>query len=307
MSGLTHRTRTIKGARLAFVSALRNVTAPAAGIISRCLSFAVIGVLLSAGLATALAQNEDPKDLILKKLNEQFVLTKMTADGMDVVTAGSTVTLRREGLQMCSVQAKIPMPNVYRDGKLSAGKFAWAMALGLSQPSLPSSQVPVRNFVTDEKFWVTAIGVEKNEVVFKVYSDVYQDVRYYAQLGFPYNKKSVPSADDMLKTIAEVITAEPPSASQGPVAPAPTEPAMAPIAPPPPPADESPLPAAGAPPVSPTSAAAQPPTISLGDSKSKVIAAFGQPQKVVKLPPKEIDYYQDMKVTYVNGKVSAVD
>jgi hypothetical protein len=45
----------------------------------------------------------------------------------------------------------------------------------------------------------------------------------------------------------------------------------------------------------------------LGDSKSKVIAAFGQPQKVVKLPTKEIDYYQDMKVTYVNGKVSAVD
>jgi hypothetical protein len=52
------------------------------------------GFLLLAGTASCLhAQTGDPKDELLKKLNEQFVLTRMTADGTDVVTQGSAVTL----------------------------------------------------------------------------------------------------------------------------------------------------------------------------------------------------------------------
>jgi hypothetical protein len=63
------------------------------------------------------------------------------------------------------------------------------------------------------------------------------------------------------------------------------------IAPPPPPADAAPPP---------------PPTISLGDTKDQVVAALGQPQKVVQLGTKEIDYYPDMKVTFIKGKVTDV-
>jgi hypothetical protein len=37
-----------------------------------------------------------------------------------------------------------------------------------------------------------------------------------------------------------------------------------------------------------------------------VIASLGQPQKIVQLGAKEIDYYPDMKVTFLNGKVSDV-
>ena len=36
------------------------------------------------------------------------------------------------------------------------------------------------------------------------------------------------------------------------------------------------------------------------------MATFGQPQKVVKLGTKDIYYYSDMKVTFVNGKVTDV-
>jgi hypothetical protein len=67
--------------------------------------------------------------------------------------------------------------------------------------------------------------------------------------------------------------------------------ALPPIAPPPPPAD-TPLPA--------------PKTISLGQTKDEVTASFGPPQKIVKLASKEIDSYPDMKVTFVNGKVTDV-
>jgi len=64
-----------------------------------------------------------------------------------------------------------------------------------------------------------------------------------------------------------------------------------PIAPPPPPPDEP---------------AAAPPTISLGQTKDQVKAAFGTPDRVVKLGTKEIEYFKDMKVTFVNGKVTDV-
>ena len=258
----------------------------------------------ASGTALCQAQAGDLKDVVLKKLNDQFVLTRMTADGNDVVNAGSTVTLHKDGLQMCSVQAVIPLPNVYKEGKLSAGKFAWGLAMGLAQPSLPTTNVPTRTFVTDEKFWITAIGMQKNEVVLKVYSDVYQDVRYYAQIGFPFNKKSVPTAEELMKEIAEVVTAEPaappdqaaapPSAgaSQASIQappPAPAPPAFAPIVPPPPPAD------------------AAPPTVSTGQTSDQVIAILGQPKNVAKAGGgKTIFTYPDLKIIFVNGKVSDV-
>ena len=61
------------------------------------------------------------------------------------------------------------------------------------------------------------------------------------------------------------------------------EQALAPIAPPPPPK-----------------------TISVGQTRDEVVATFGQPQKVVKLPTKEMLYYPDMKVTLVEAKVTDV-
>jgi hypothetical protein len=81
--------------------------------------------------------------------------------------------------------------------------------------------------------------------------------------------------------------------SQAPAS-APPEQAEAPpppIPPPPPPADEP---------------AAAPKTVSLGQTKDVVTANFGQPDKIAKVGTKEIYYYKDFKVTFVNGKVTDV-
>jgi len=61
------------------------------------------------------------------------------------------------------------------------------------------------------------------------------------------------------------------------------------IAPPPPPTD------------------APPPSVNVGQTKEQVIAAFGQPLRSAKIGVKEIFYYKDMKVTFMNGKVSNVE
>lgn len=47
-------------------------------------------------------------------------------------------------------------------------------------------------------------------------------------------------------------------------------------------------------------------TIERGQSVEHVVAALGQPKKIVKLAPKLIYFYKDMKITFLNGKVSDV-
>jgi hypothetical protein len=55
------------------------------------------------------------------------------------------------------------------------------------------------------------------------------------------------------------------------------------------------------------SAAAQPTTISLGQTTDDVIAAVGQPSRILNLGTKTIYVYKDMKVTFKAGKVSDIE
>jgi uncharacterized membrane protein YgcG len=50
----------------------------------------------------------------------------------------------------------------------------------------------------------------------------------------------------------------------------------------------------------------EPETIQLGQTTDQVQGALGKPEKVVNLGPKMIYVYKDLKVTFVNGKVSDV-
>jgi hypothetical protein len=53
-------------------------------------------------------------------------------------------------------------------------------------------------------------------------------------------------------------------------------------------------------------APAEPQKIGLGQTPEQVQTAFGQPEKVVNLGSKQIYVYKDLKVTFVNGKVTDV-
>ena len=67
----------------------------------------------------------------------------------------------------------------------------------------------------------------------------------------------------------------------------------------------SPDSAVPAPPVEPAPPAT-PVTIQMGDSPDKVVAAMGQPERIAKVANKEIYFYKDMKITFVNGIVSDI-
>ncbi len=257
---------------------------------------------------------------IEKKVKAEFTLTKTSADRSDIVTAGSVLLLHRDGVVMFSSATAAPPMNIYKDGRIQRNEFKDRMkVLGGrwrigNTDTTDIKDIPHRTFVSDEKFWLTGIEFQADGLVLTVFSDAYNDVRYYGQIKFPFPKNSPPNADDMMKTVEELITVAPSDddkndkadnsdkgdkggkaakkdVSDSQTASAPAK-ALDPIAPPPPPPDQPPAP---------------PKTISVGQTKDVVVAMWGQPTKVVKLSSKEIYFYPDMKVTFVAGKVSTVD
>jgi hypothetical protein len=224
---------------------------------------------------------QDQRSEIQKRLASQFTRTKLTADRSDIATAGSVVVLHKDVLLMCSMDAKAPPTNTYKNGAISMGfgaNMAWTMAL--STANQQPANIPQRKFVTGEKFWVADYLLKDDGVYFLFYSDPINDVRYFGQLKFPVTKGAFPPADDMMKSIAEAFTVDAPAQEAAPAeAPAPqSQPAPAPA----------------------------PKTIALGQTKDQVVAIFGQPQKIVNLGAKEMYFYPDMKVIFTNGKVSDV-
>lgn len=248
------------------------------------------------------------KAAIEQKLSSKYALTKTTADRTDIVTAGAVLVLKKDNLMMVDVSSSNMFQNTYKDGKIgqnTLGKIARFRIPGV--PAAPSSGGNQRTWVAGEKLWVTKIEVKDTGVNLELYSDAINDVRYRAVLSFPF-KGTDHIGEQAGELIAEVfdVQAGDDSGGKGDQQQAPDNSAQqapagntqqqadtppAPIPPPPPPADEPPP---------------APKTIALGQTKDLVVANFGQPEKIAKVGAKEIYYYKDLKVTFVNGKVSDV-
>jgi hypothetical protein len=161
------------------------------------------------------AQGTDPIIAVQQKLNEGIILAKLDGNG-DIVTAGSVLTLKKDSLQMCAtpnsgapVNAGAPA-NTYKNGKLSAGMFMWKLGLGISK--IDPNTIPQRQLLPGEKFWVVNYTVKKNGVVLKLWTDAdSNNVRYWGWLEIPFAKNQVPPADDVMKTLAEVLDADTPA------------------------------------------------------------------------------------------------
>ena len=266
----------------------------------------VASSIVAAVLASCPGAQAQDAVSIQQKLIAQYPLTKATADRTDIVTAGAVLVLEKDNLLMYTVTTTLPASNTYKNGKINNATIPKCPPIVCGHlPGLPTiPNVDQRKFVAGEKFWVPGIEAHDDGIVFDLLSDPYSDVRYYSTLKFPYPKGSVPSADAMMSAVAEVIKVAPSddSASSGddkkqPAAPA-SQTAQAPE-------QQSPMPPI-APPPPPDAPPAAPKTIEKGQTKEVVVAIFGQPSKVIKLSGKEIDVYPDMKVTYVNNKVSDV-
>jgi hypothetical protein len=231
-----------------------------------------------------------------QQLESTYALTKPTDDKSDIVTAGAVLILQKDKIIMYSTANQVLPQNTYKAGKLSEGAFGvhdnvQKFGSFIGHPAPQQAQTQSRHFVTGEKFWVTSIATQSDGVVFTLFSDAYNDVRYQCTLKFVYPKGSTPSTDDVLKTVAEVFKVQQDDSAKsddkGNAQPA---------------ADQAPAadaaPAAEAPPPAP------PATVDKGQTPDQVLAILGQPEKIINLGTKQIYVYKDLKVTFVNGKVT---
>jgi hypothetical protein len=217
----------------------------------------------------------------------QFKLVQMSADMVNVVTPGSILTLHKGGLTMIDIGSPEVPTFSYRDGRLSAGFMSQATI-----SSARTNGTPVRTFGPGELLWINDIHVDRDSVTLFVLSDIIGDARYRGQIKFPFpGKHEIPSADQLLKTIAEVVTTD----GAGAPAPAPVEKKKVALPPlPPPPPDVAP---------------AQPKTIALGQPREVVVAIMGPPEHAYKVGAnKEILRYSNhAKITLIGGKVANVE
>ncbi|MGB8522886.1 MAG: hypothetical protein WCD43_07965 [Candidatus Acidiferrales bacterium] len=229
-----------------------------------------------------------------QKLESTYALTKPTDDKSDIVTAGAILILQKDKIIMYSTSNQVLPQNTYKAGKLSEGAFGvhdnvQKFGSFIGHPPPQAAQTQSRQFVTGEKFWVTGIAVQGDGVVFTLFTDAIQDVRYQCTLKFLYPKGTTPSTDDVLKTVAEVFKVQEDDSAK-------SDDKQQPAADAQPAADQAPA-AEQAPP-------APPATVAIGQSTDEVVAILGQPEKILNLGAKVIYVYKDLKVTFVKGKVT---
>jgi hypothetical protein len=296
----------------------------------------IVGATFLAACPCVFGLNPDGKEALEQKLKEQYTLTKLTADGTGVVTAGAVITLKKDGLILTPSTGTDVSGNSYKDGRITqstVGKVnekakkiggIFHKIPGMSAPDAPTNAT--RTFVAGEKLNVTKIEAKDGAVVFEVYSaQAYSDVYYRGMLSFPVEKGTVPAPDVMLATAGQVFKVDPPEDSKDtkeasqPAAGAAQQsvaPQSAATQPPVPQPTQSATPEQPAvkhyediapPPPPDTAAPAQQPKLEMGETIDQVVAQLGQPSSTATDGDKQIYLYKDWKITFLKGKVADVD
>jgi hypothetical protein len=182
--------------------------------------------LLTVALTLA-AQAGDPKDLLLKKLNEHFVPTTFSpkgppsfrADTSQIVTAGVIVALKENGLLVYPANRPLAPVSVPKLGKLTQGFGDLYKARAADSGG---DEIPSNVLLAGEKVWISSIWLARDSIQVQVVTDPYDDGRYSGTIKFLIPKDTVPTPEDAIKAISEVLEVQPPQDQGGPPAPVPS-------------------------------------------------------------------------------------
>lgn len=269
-------------------------------------------VLVLASLTqAAIGQAASAKTQLLATLAGRFRPTRFTPDNSQIVNEGSIVTVKKEGLLLYPASLPAAPTSSFKKDKLSQN-FLDLVGVGvLDSVGHPSGYViPSQKLGAGQNVRVRAIDLGKDCILVEVVTEPYDDGRYFGVIKFPTPKGSVPSPEDGLRMVSEVLEVQPnqdqPTQEQASPAQPPREEEAASLR-----AAQHPAPAepkykdfdAPAPPPPPA------PTAFIGEPKSQVAADFGEPQRKAVAGQKEIFFYSDlkMKVTFTAGKVSSIE
>ena len=254
---------------------------------------------LLAALSVAEILSAAADGLFEQQLREQYVLAQASHFNR-VSSAGTVVVIQQDGLSAAPPASLTGATgwykNTFKDGKRQnhgLREMAW------------QNTGTLRAIQTGDRFYISKIDIKDNAITFYLVSCDQIDGRYYyagVSFQFPRGYQSSLGFRDIEQTISQVITIEEQNQTQGEqraaqVQSGSTEPAaasttLAPIEPPPPPPADAP-----------------PATINIGigQKPEEVKSALGQPERIFKLGSKEIYSYKNLKITFLDGKVSDVE
>jgi hypothetical protein len=247
-------------------------------------SLLVVTVALSSSAIGA----EVPSSASLEQhLREKFKPSPRSGDGNIIRDQGTALIVQKAGIAGVPMGPAAFLPTNYKDGRLHPPSVVARAIIPGVDPTVMS--LPVGERVNLVKF---GMNVKADTITFVVVS---LDVRAAVVFHFPKGSLRSAEASQVDDVIGQVFSIDTSARN------IPTQPSRmreggteAPMAEPPPP-----------PPPPPDQAVTK--TIEQGQTSEQVIAALGQPVKVVKLGAKEIYFYKDLKVTFTDGKVTNVE
>ena len=256
-----------------------------------------LALSLIAGSFTAsvlAAQDQAGKANIERGLQANYMPTKLAGigDGMRFTQLGTVLVIQLDGMAASPV-TEFTFGNNYKDGRIKRSLAG----------SLIHQANSIRDLRAGDRVYLLKTEVKDTGVVFNVQTCDFCDgspmdlaqMPYRAALTFQYPKGywNNTGYGQIQQTISEVFGFANGPATNAQPNPEPVAPSGAQIAqqpPPPPPQQQQ----------------SEPVKIGLGQTMDQVVANLGQPDKVVDLGSKKIYIYKDLKITFVDGKVSDV-
>jgi hypothetical protein len=273
-----------------------------------------------------------PQDLP-EQLHSTYVETMMDPNGLKVAKPGSTLVVQIDGVMANPNKNKAaPYANTFADGQIkpdASGGLANAVRNPFSKLKASSAE---RAFSVGEKVYLLKVELNPDTVALTVQSCGECDPKavdpahqpYRAKVTFKFLKGALASTDlkHVQQTIDQVFKFPDSGNATGAAGTADAQAAPPAAAPAPPPA-QAPAQAVAPPaqdqqpqqqpqqefkPIdAPPPPPAAPKQIKLGMTLQEVKDGFGEPESIVDLGSKVIYKYKDLKVTFVNGKVSDVE
>lgn len=239
-------------------------------------------------------------------LQKKYLVTQMTPDHAQITKDGTTMVMKTAGVYSVPTTTMMMVPdNKVVDGKVQAPNMFLRVTL---------TKAGAHVLQTGDKVYITKLDSKGDVLQFTVVTVDELDVqgqdakkKYDANVSFHFKKGYLDEAppEEVEQTIESVMAPDEggdqgggndnatAQQQQGP----PQRQAAQQQAPAPRPV--APAPAAPAP-------AAPPPTISIGESSSQVLQAMGMPTQMIDLGKKKTYVYKNMKIVFIDDKVSDV-
>jgi hypothetical protein len=244
----------------------------------------LLAVTLAALVPARLAMAQTaPGPSLADQLKGQYKLAKLGTDstGLRITETGTVLVLQKGGMLGTPPTSAVVCPSTFQDGNLRGPNgFCKAMIANIA-----------RFLDSGERVYPIKIEVNlKNEVVSLMFIEcdscngVTQQSSYRSQVAFHFPKGYLEAADvgQVTEVINQVLPVD--NASGDPERPQNSQGQQEASQP----------------------EQAQPQTIQAGQTIDDVVATLGKPEKIVNLGVKQIYVYKDLKVTFLNGKVSDV-